>query len=125
MAEKNPDISFKNPNQIINMGGPWIGKLYINKRFISDNVIIDDIVYKKEYDLIFFIKYHKVSKFQIGNFFTINSWDISQNVQKESSSRFNKLYISQGSNKDELIIYNAFHDKNQEASSVCRIDELI
>ena len=34
-------LNFKNAQQIINMGGPWIGDLYINDKYIIDNILID------------------------------------------------------------------------------------
>lgn len=44
MKETHLRITFQNPNQIINMGGPWVGDLYVDNKFITKNVVIDNTV---------------------------------------------------------------------------------
>ena len=58
------DIRFENPNQIINMGGPWVGNLFLNGVFITSNVNIDNVVYKLSGSQVFFVKYYEISKWQ-------------------------------------------------------------
>lgn len=40
---KGQKIHFENPNQIINMGGPWIGDLFLGNKIIQSSVIIDNL----------------------------------------------------------------------------------
>lgn len=48
-------IEFKNPDQIINMGGPWISDLYINGNEIENEIIIDN--YLEDSEFYYFVKY--------------------------------------------------------------------
>jgi hypothetical protein len=123
MSDAKANIKFQNVTQIINMGGPWIGDLYIDDELIDNNVIIDNVVYRQDLKSLFFVKYHRISKWQINNYFTINSWDSVQNLKKESEDKFDMLYISEGRNNEELLVYKAFHDKVKTTSF--RIDKLL
>jgi len=68
-------FDFKNPNQIINMGGPWIGDLFLKKHIICKGVLIDSQNFYPKEEKLFFVKYHEVSKWRVHNFFTINYWN--------------------------------------------------
>jgi hypothetical protein len=124
MFDKRLKIKFQNPQQIINMGGPWIGDLFVGDLLIDINVIIDNVIYKQDLDSYFFVKYHNISKWQKDNYFTINLWDRANAVKKESGDKFDMLYIKEGLNKDEILIYNSFHNRDID-STTFKIDKLI
>ena len=124
MFDARLKIEFQNPRQIINMGGPWIGDLYIGGLLIDNNVIVENVIYKQDLDSYLFIKYHNISKWQKDNYFTINLWDKANDLKKESDDKFDMLYISEGSNNDEILIYKAFHNMDKE-STTFKIDKLI
>lgn len=99
-------IDFENPNQIINMGGPWIGTLIINNKNISDNIIIDNYLEKE--GVYYFIKYFEVSKKQKDNYFGIFRVNTANSELGLSNERFEKIYIK---NIEDNILYycNGFH----------------
>ena len=53
-------IEFKNPDQIINLGGPWISDLYINGNEIENKIIIGN--YLEDSEFCYFVKYFEISK---------------------------------------------------------------
>ena len=73
---KDLNIEFINPQQIINMGGPWVGSLLVNEQKISDNVLIDNTIYNKESNEVFFIKYIKTSKWCKKSYFTVRKFNL-------------------------------------------------
>lgn len=106
------DIKFENPNQIINMGGPWVGNLFLNGVFITSNVNIDNVVCKPSGSQVFFVKYYDISKWQNKNFFTINFLDLISNLLYEFERKFDKVFLGEFKNDNELEIYSAFHLDN-------------
>lgn len=110
MQTTNKQIRFENADQIINMGGPWVGSLFFNDTFVSNNVLIDNLVYKPLYGKLFFIKYHNVSKWQNENYFTIDFLDLSNSIIYEFEKKFDKLFLGEFISEYELKIYDAFHD---------------
>lgn len=101
-------INFKNADQIINMGGPWIGELVINDIEISNNIIIDNYLDDKEF--YYFIKYFEISKKQKENYFSllrINKDNMKSQISKE---RFEKIYLKKIENK-MLYYCKGFHEQ--------------
>ena len=94
----NNEIKFIEPDQIINMGGPWIGILTINNIKVTDNVIIEN--HLEDEIFYYFIKYFKISKKQKNNFFSI--------------IRINKLNMNVDTsiNKFEKIVEYVFFTEN-------------
>lgn len=107
-------IAVTNAQQIINMGGPWVGDLFVGERKVSDTCIEGNIVVNDSDDQVYFISYHKVSKWQNENYFTINSYHVRTSVVIEFEKRFNMVYIDELTDDGKMEIYLAFH--NQDAS---------
>lgn len=107
-------IHFENPSQIINMGGPWIGDLYLEKKFILSHVIIDNLIYKKLSNKLFFVRYHNPSKWQSENYFTINFLDLSDYSLFEYQKKFDKVFLGDFVSEDDIEIFLAFHNSNRE-----------
>ncbi|MDQ0065135.1 hypothetical protein [Chryseobacterium lathyri] len=104
----NNDIIFKNPDQIINMGGPWVGELAINDTKISKNIIVDN--YLEDNEFYYFIKYFKISKKQKENYFLvlrINKNNMDYQISKE---KFEKIYLTKIEN-DTLYYCEGFHEQ--------------
>lgn len=70
-------IQFRNPDQILNMGGPWIGELFLGDCKVMDDVIIDNLQYNEEQNRLYFVRYHKVSRWSKENYFSINYINLS------------------------------------------------
>ena len=104
----NRDVAFENPVQIINMGGPWIGDLVIDNRKVIGNILIDNFYFDASNHRFYFILYnHTVNKrFSICY---LSTKDMSIHVYLDY---FEIIFIKEIINNDELIFYNAFHDKD-------------
>ena len=50
-------VSVKSPNQILNMGGPWIADLYIDGKFVSNAIHIDNLIFDFERNRLFIVKF--------------------------------------------------------------------
>lgn len=116
-------LHFENPRQIINMGGPWIGELFLGQKFISDNIIIDNFLYRESLSRLFVVKYHQCSKWQRDNYFTINFLDLRNDSFYESDKKFEKAFLDRFISSDEIEIYLAFHNKINAHRSVFNLRE--
>ena len=108
----NKVVSFNNPNQIINMGGPWVGDLIIGNNLLMTNVVIDNLVYQPEYNKLLFVNYNNISKWLNDNYFTINYLDIDRNEIFMFCKHYKIVYIEGFVDIDKFVIYNAFHNKD-------------
>jgi hypothetical protein len=102
------EIDFLNPEQIINMGGPYVGILNINKEPICENVIIDNYIIKD--NLIYFIVYNDESKWARDNYFSIFYYDNIKKKLFEIQKKFQAIFLKKFVNEDSIKIYKAFHD---------------
>lgn len=107
-------ISFNNPNQIINMGGPWVGELLIGNHKVIDNVIIDNLHYNNEHGRLYFIKYNKISRWQKDNYFSIYYVDILTDKLYIYDLKFDVIFIKGIDSNYELTYYEAFHDQDEK-----------
>lgn len=101
-------IDFENPDQIINMGGPWIGTLIINNKNVSDNIIIDN--YFEKEGIYYFVKYFGISKKQKDNYFTVfrvNTTSLNFEIEL-SNEKFDTIYI-ENIEDNLLYYYDGFH----------------
>ncbi|HTD39478.1 MAG TPA: hypothetical protein VK671_02575 [Mucilaginibacter sp.] len=103
------------------MGGPWIGDISIGDDFISKDCVVDNFVYKEDMSLLFFVKYHIISKRYW--YFSINFFNIDTKVNYEFTNEFDMVHIGSFISKDELEIFHAFHDKNEHRRRVFKLDE--
>jgi len=104
---RKENIEFTNPDQIINMGGPWVAELLINNIKILDNIIIDN--YIENLDYYYFVKYFKISKKQKDNFFSIIQISRNNMKIKTSVEKFEKIYIDKI--EDNILhYYDGFHN---------------
>ncbi len=106
------NIKFNNPNQILGMGGPWIGDLSIQNKQISQNVIIDNIILDKNLRRVYFIVYKKASKWVKKNYFLVRYLDINTNKIFEFENQFNMIFIHEIDTAKKLVYYDAFHGEN-------------
>jgi hypothetical protein len=104
-------VMFDNEEQIINMGGPYVGTLSIDDKLISDNCIVDNLVFDETKQRVYFVKYHSTSRWISGTFFTINFQNLDQDVVYQYEKRFKTVYLDSLSGNDEMIIFEAFHNQ--------------
>lgn len=101
-------VKVLNPYQIINMGGPWIGDLFVDDIYISSDIIVNNYIDSNQ--VFYFVKYNKVSERQVDNFFTILRLDVTTTKIDISMEIFDKIYI-ENVIEDTLYYYNGFHNK--------------
>ena len=114
------DIKVTDTDQVLNMGGPWIGDLLVNEKFVSDNCIVDNFVFDEKRQLLFFIKFHVITKFYF--YFTINFYNIGYNTVFEFEREFSMVYLKQLINENGLEIFNAFHGQNLQRRDLFCLD---
>lgn len=104
------ELTMSNPNQIINMGGPYLCSLYFDGTLISSNCLFNNYIYKEDQQAIYFVKGHCSKQW----FFTINYFLLSDKKVFEFSKTFRVVYIKQFISTETLEIYHALHDKMPE-----------
>jgi hypothetical protein len=123
------EIAIDNAEQIINMGGPWIGDLYIGPDFVSKDCVLDNFVLTENKQLLFFVKHHffvtKKGWFGTSGFryFTINFYNIDNKSSFEFKKEFSIIHIGNFISKNELEIYPAFHDQFKNKRIIINLDE--
>lgn len=124
MKSISQKIDFKNPNQILNMGGPWVGEMYYNGKLVASNIIIDNLLFKEGVNRLYFVQYNEQSKWKKENYFTINYFDLSSYKVFTYESKFESIFICSISDRGELIYHEAFHDKNKETEKKLHLKDL-
>lgn len=107
-------VTFKSPEQIINMGGPWVGELIIDQKSVVDNVVIDNLYVNSETRKLYFIRYHEVSKWQKDNFFFVYFIESGNGDMYMYDLKFDQVFIDEVSVNNELTYFDAFHNKNPD-----------
>lgn len=113
-------ITEKNANEILSMGGPYIGTVSIGDAVISDDCVLGNYVETDDFRALFFIKFHKINSYQ---YFTINFYNQETKATFEFQREFDMLYLGRFLGKNELEIYPAFHDKFPEKKLIFDIDK--
>jgi hypothetical protein len=116
-------LTSANDCQIISMGGPYIGDVMFEGKVISEGGISDNYVYKEDSGLLFFVKYHRISKWQKNNYFTINFYNINNNKVYEFDRKFDMVHIKQFISSSELEIFRAFHDQYLSKREIFNLDD--
>ena len=109
-------VSFQNPTQIINMGGPWIGDLFIDKIFIQNNVLIDNIVFQPEWNKIFFTNFEN-------SLFFVNYINLKNTYIYKYFKSFDIVNIDRQIDENTFSIYHAFHNKNKDFKEVIQFNQ--
>lgn len=105
-------VHFENAHQIINMGGPWIGNLFLNGEFITTDVVIDNTINNRS--KLFYVKYNEVSRWQKDSYFAINYYDLHENAEHQFQKKFSMLYLGNFVDDETIEIFEAFHNNNTE-----------
>jgi len=117
------EFNMENIEQIMNMGGPWICSLFLENNLISDHCAIDNILEDSSHQRIYFVKYHRTSKWKADNFFTLNYFSINEKAIYQSKRRFEILYLKKLLNPENIEIFYAFHEKNQDNRDVFTVSK--
>ncbi len=117
-------IKFSHPYQILNMGGPWIGNLYVNEEIICRNVIIDNIIISSDRKKLYFIKYNKVSKWANENYFTLRYIEAPTKKKIEYDLTFETIYVKEIDENNNLTFYSCFQDNKEEKQKRLNLNEI-
>ncbi len=116
----NKKIDFVQPEQILNMGGPWICKMLIENNIKLDNVLIDNIVTND--NKLYFIKYIEKSKWQRNNFFQLFYFDSLSDTIFVYKYHFKIIYI-ESIIDSKLVYYESFHNKDEDKKRELFLEE--
>ena len=105
----NHVVEIKNVDQILNMGGPWVGDIYIDNILISESVHVDNLIYSSKFKKLFIVKYFHTSIHQRSNYFSIGFFDLVNGILKFIDKKFEMVYVKEIINEKELLIVKAFH----------------
>jgi len=113
------EIEFDDTRQVINMGGPYIGGLIIKGQLIAEDCVVDNFLIDKTKNRLFFVKYHSLTRFMSGVFFTINCYNVKDQTVSQYRKRFNALHLKDIIG-DNLLIHEAFYelDKSKQLFSL-------
>lgn len=114
-------FEYKNPEQILNMGGPWIGNLFYKGFEISKNVLLDNRVLSLDTDRAFFVKYHPAKQVK-DVFFTLCFYVFNTSRIYQYKTTFDKLYIGKMPSDNTLTLFHAFHSEISEAMFTFQLD---
>lgn len=113
------NVSFLNPSQILNMGGPWIGDMYINDTLIIKDCVLDNYLYSAKLNSLYFVQYHLISRYYW--YFSISFIDLEDNTVFKYDKEFDMLYLNEFISDYELEIFRAFHTQNLSTRAVFNI----
>ena len=111
MIEQNNWV-FSNPNQILGMGGPWIGDLIVKKNHVSSDVIIENVFFCEDSNRLYYLKYCKGKSFFSKYYFVICSVDLNSCEIIQYEMKFKLIYIKDVVNGN-LNYFEAFHNNDE------------
>lgn len=107
----NLEIEFNIIGEILGMGGPVIGKLKINSKFLEGEYLQQPFVFDEDKKYLFLVKFNDAKMMNDVNF-SLMLINIQQFEVLVYRHNFNFLYIESVS-KDKMTIFKAFHNKNE------------
>jgi hypothetical protein len=115
------ELDIVNEDQILNMGGPWIGDLLLKGELISETCILDNFFFDEGTGVLYFVKYHFVSRYKW--YFAIRFYAVESQILFEFDKLFDMVYLGNLIDKTKLEIYHAFHGQNPLKKSVLDLDQ--
>jgi len=115
------ELATANEKEILGMGGPWTCDLYIGDKLISEGCILNNFVYHSNLNLLFFVKFNRVSNYQW--YFSIHFYNIAAKTIFEFDKVFDKVYLGKFISERELEIYPAFHDRPKNLQQAFDLDK--
>jgi hypothetical protein len=115
-------IQWEKPEEILGMGGPWIGNLLINEKIVSVSVIVDNFVFDKITNRFFFVKYIQISKWASKNYFSIFFYSIASGELITLEEKYRMVYLDSINDKAELVIYKSFHNNDESKKDFVKLN---
>lgn len=102
---KKPFVEFRNEEQIINMGGPYVGDLYIDGRFVEPDVVVDTFAFGENESEIYFSKCYRVdARWRSGIYFQVLRIAVPTFDPTLFTKKFSSLIIETFEPPSKLII---------------------
>jgi len=114
------ELTITNAEERLGFGGPFTGDVFIQKKHISVDCLLNNFVYNADSKLLFFVKYHRINDYQ---YFTINFYRLDDDMVYEFYKEFDIIHITQFLNTNELEIFLAFHDKSIDKRQIFYLDD--
>lgn len=113
---KKPFVEFRNEEQIINIGGPYVGDLYIDGHFVASDVVGDTFAFGENDSEIYFSKCHRVdARWRSDIYFQVFRISVPTLEPTLYAKKFSSLIIETFESPSKVII--------QGVSSGWRISE--
>ncbi len=116
-------VEWKDVDQILGMGGPWIGQLTIDGTRIEDDCIVDNTIYEASLNTLFFAKYISNSKWARDNYFVVGMVDMSSLEVTLSDESFTMIYLD-SIEEGKLVYHSAFHGEFEKNRREIRLNDL-
>lgn len=119
------EIEFENMNQILNMGGPWVGDLIVEGNKIASNVFDEYLLKEDETGavLLYFVTYSDDSKWMNENGFFVNKYNLETHELKQFKKRFEKIFL-ESIDSNVLTYHDAFHGENPDKRRTIELKDL-
>lgn len=119
MTLADVDIKIESAGEILNMGGPWVGDLYVSGKFITSGCLLDNYVIKEKQQLLFFIKHNRINRYW---YFSVNFLDLNSFTQYQFDEEFTMAYLGEFVGENQLEVYRAFHNQFPSSKIIFDLD---
>lgn len=104
----NLNIDFHDIQQVIGMGGPWVGRITIGKTTLNGLYVISEPVLSSNEEYLGLVSYRPKTRFLGITHFKLVLLDIASGKIFEHPKKFHALCIDKIEN-ERLVIYESFH----------------
>jgi hypothetical protein len=104
-------LFWNNPEEILGMGGPWIGDLMVGERITATCTVVNNFLFDKKHGKIYFIRYNRVSEWANDNFFSIQYYALNSCKVYNMNKAYDSIYLD-SIDGNFLIAFKAFHNKD-------------
>ncbi len=110
------DLEFEGLQQIMGVGGPWVGDMYLGAKGICKGVVKGNLVHNKSQKKLFFVQQHE-------DYFTINCYDIEADRVNVLDMKLMMAHID-GVRGKKMVYYEAFNDKDGRYRKSLKLDQI-
>ncbi len=116
------NLSWDNSQEILGMGGSWIGDLIFGEKKISESSLVDNYLYDKSNNRIFFVKFNRITKWANDNFFSIHYYSLDSGMISNLNKAYGKAYLD-SIDGESLIVFKSFNNKDLSKKELIKLKE--
>lgn len=109
--------------QVINMGGPYVGTLRIDNTVISEDCIADNLLPDNVNGRMYFVRFHNRTRWRSGIYFTINFYEDRNGLVFQSQETFDLVFLKQLLKDNKIEIIQALYDKPEGKTKMFNIQK--